>query len=61
MVEISDFDMEAEDKAFKSNEIGAVYPKVGEGLLEFLHRYKAEDSESLLFNAKISIAYKKTR
>lgn len=44
MAEITDFNMEAEDEAFKSNVIEAAYPKAEEGLLEFLHQCKPEDS-----------------
>ena len=36
------------DEAIERNEIEVVYPMVGEGLLEFLHRYKVEDSEVML-------------
>lgn len=46
MVEITeDFDM---DEIESENQIEVVYPKAGEGLLEFLHRCKAEDSEVIL-------------
>lgn len=45
---ITDFDMEARDEAFESNEIEAFYPKAGEGLLEFLHQCKDEDSEVMM-------------
>lgn len=48
MAEITGFDMEAEDEASESNEIEVVYPKVSEGLLEFLHRCKVEDSKVML-------------
>lgn len=48
MVEITvDFDMEE----FKDSEnhIEVVYPKVGEGLVEFLHRCKVEDLKVMLY------------
>lgn len=31
------------------NQIEVVYPKAGEGLLEFHHIYKVEDSEAMMF------------
>ena len=49
MVQITkDFDMaEFEDN---ENQIEAVYPKAGEGLVEFLHRCKAEYSKVMMFS-----------
>lgn len=43
MVEIIDFDMKVKGEAFERNGIEVVYPKAVEGLLEFLHRCKADD------------------
>lgn len=37
MVEIIDFNMEEKDGDFESNEIEDIYPKAGEGFLEFLN------------------------
>lgn len=43
---IKDFDMEVKDGAFRGseNQIEVVCPKVGECLLDFLHRCKDKDS-----------------
>lgn len=47
MVEITkDFDMAEFEE--NENQIEVVYPKVGEGLVEFLYRCKAEDSTVML-------------
>lgn len=47
MIEITkDFDMDEFEES--ENQIEVVYPKASEGLVEFLHRSKAEDSEVML-------------
>lgn len=58
MVEITgDFDM---DEFESENQIETVYPKAGEGLLEFLHKCKAEDSEVMLCPRCSAVFIKKT-
>lgn len=61
MVEIiEDFNMEDQDGAFEGSEsqIEDVYHKAGEGLLNFLHRCKTEDSEVMLY-PRCSVVFNK--